>query len=177
MQTRCTIPVAGDWNLTEFRPGDVAALVAHLNDPEIYARTLRLPFPYAAADAERFLGIAEKATARHGHPVHWALRQRDGRVVGGLGCDGLVVGHRAEIGYWLARPLWGQGLMTRVVGAACAFAEATWNLVRIEAQAFSFNLASARVLEKNGFLREGLLRKHLCKNGRFIDAAIYARVR
>ena len=51
------------------------------------------------------------------------------------------------------------------------------HLTGITAHVFQFNLASARVLEKNGFVFEGNLRKHYLKNGRFIDGKLYSLVR
>ena len=98
-------------------------------------------------------------------------------LLGGCGFEGVSYGHCAEIGYWLARPFWGQGIMTEVVRALCGFAFAEWKLVRITAHVFDFNAASARVLEKNGFSLEGLLRKHHRKAGRFLDSRLYALVR
>ena len=89
----------------------------------------------------------------------------------------LVPGHRAELGYWLAKSLWGRGIMTAVVGAARDHALAQWNLVRISAHVFTFNAASARVLETNGFVCEGLHRKRFLKDGQFLDARAYAFVR
>ncbi len=67
--------------------------------------------------------------------------------------------------------------MTSVVGKACEHAFARWKLVRITANVFHFNLASASVLEKNGFVFEGDLRKHYLKDGRFIDGKLHALVR
>ena len=57
----------------------------------------------------KFIGIAAEATAKHGHPVHFAIRGDDDQLIGGCGFDGLTYGHRAEVGYWLAKPYWGQG--------------------------------------------------------------------
>src|SRR5690606_12348842 len=86
-------------------------------------------------------------------------------------------GHKAEIGYWLAKPWWGRGIMTAVVGKACEYAFSRWQLVRITAHVFESNIASARVLEKNGFEFERLLRKHHLKDGRFLDSRLFALVR
>lgn len=163
--------------LTEIRPTDKAACVRYLCDREIYDRTLRIPYPYDEADFDDWLEIIAKATERHGEPVHFAIRTSDGSFIGGCGFDGLTKGHRAEIGYWLAKPYWGQGITTAVVGGVCEYALANWNLVRITAHVFDFNIASARVLEKNRFMCEGHLRKHYLKDGRFIDSRLYALVR
>jgi RimJ/RimL family protein N-acetyltransferase len=162
--------------LTEIRPTDIRALVEHLNDREIYDRTLRIPNPYTEADGESFLAVVQAANEQYGEPVHFAIRNVDEILIGGCGFDGLVPGHRAELGYWLGRPLWGRGIMTATVAALRDHALAQWTLVRITAHVFSFNTASARVLEKNGFICEGVHRKQFLKDGRFLDGRCYAFV-
>ena len=171
------IEVSDGIHVSEVRPDDQSAFVEYLNDKDIYARTLRIPSPYSQADAERFIGSAAQATVKHGHPVHYAVRNHKDQLIGGCGFDSLSHRHRAEIGYWLAKPFWGQGIMTDVVRAACDFAFAQWKLVRITAHVFDFNVASARVLEKNGFQLEGILRKHYRKDGEFFDSKLYALLR
>lgn len=163
--------------LSAIRASDQGTLVTYLNDGQIYRNTLRIPSPYTFEDAGRFLRISADATERYGFPTHFAIRNPEGQLIGGCGFDGLVTGHRAEIGYWLARPYWGQGIMTDVVRAACARALADWNLVRVSALVFAFNAASVRVLEKNGFAYEGTLRKHCRKDGEFLDSIVYGLVR
>ena len=174
MQIR--IPVNRSVHLTEIRSEDKAAYVKYLNDEDIYRTTLRVPRPYTADDAEAFFTIVDQATASHGHPVHFTIRDQDNQLLGGCGFDGVSYGHRAEIGYWLAKPFWGQGIMTDVVRSSCEFAQREWKLVRIVAHVFDFNDASARILEKNGFAFEGLLRKHHRKDGEFLNAKLYALV-
>ena len=168
------IPVRADVCLTELGAEDTPALVEYLNDEEIYRCTLRIPRPYTATDAAAFLALAQSAAQEYGHPVHFAIRDRAGRLLGGCGFDALIVGHRAEIGYWLARPFWGRGIMTDVVHSACQFALNKWQLVRIAAFVFDFNARSARVLEKNGFVLEGILRKQHRKDDRFVDTLLFA---
>jgi [ribosomal protein S5]-alanine N-acetyltransferase len=63
------------------------------------------------------------------------------------------------------------------VRATAEFALSQLDLVRLEAPVFEWNPASMRVLEKCGFVREGVLRKSVVKDGKIIDAVIYARVR
>ncbi len=161
--------------LTEIRPADKPAFVVHLNDRDIYERTLRIPYPYTEAEADAFLKHVAESTERQGQPTHWALRNEREELIGGLGFTDFEIGssHRAEIGYWLAKPYWGQGIMTAAVRAACAFACDEWELVKIVAHVFVNNPASARVLEKNGFVQEGYLRKHLRKDGRYLDALLF----
>ena len=171
-----TINVNDRIHLSEFCPADKAALVAHLNDREIYERTLHIPYPYTDADADEWLAVDARITQEQGRPVHWAIRGADDALIGGCGLDGFQLGqsHRAEIGYWLARPLWGQGIMTAVVQRVCQQAFAELELAKITAHVFPENQASARVLEKCGFQQEGYLRRHCLKDGKLLDARLFA---
>jgi ribosomal-protein-alanine N-acetyltransferase len=81
------------------------------------------------------------------------------------------------LGYWLAQPFWGRGIMSEAVAEFTRYAFATFDLVRIFAQPFAGNQASARVLEKAGFACEGCLRANVLKDGRILDSLLYARVR
>ena len=173
------ISVTDQLHLSEILPSDEASCVKHFKEKEIYDRTLRIPYPYTEADFQAWLGIAETATTQQGQPVHWAIRDEKEFLIGGCGFSGLQVGksHRAEIGYWLARPYWGQGIMTAVVRRLCEFAFAELGLVKIEAQVFAGNAPSAKVLEKCGFQQEGFLRKHHLKDGKYLDVKLFALVK
>jgi [ribosomal protein S5]-alanine N-acetyltransferase len=165
--------------LTEVRPSDKPAMVEHLNDKEIYDRTLRIPYPYTDTNAEEWLAVIAKATEQQGRPVHWAVRTTEDDLIGVCGFSDFKLGksHRAEIGYWLAKPFWGRGIMTAVVQRVCQYGFEEFGLVKIIAQVRSENMASARVLEKCGFQQEGFLRKHFLKDGQFLDVRLYARLR
>jgi RimJ/RimL family protein N-acetyltransferase len=173
------IIVSDQVHLSEFQASDKVVLVGHLNDRDIYERTLRIPFPYTDADADAWLALVARITEQQGRPVHWAIRSADDSLIGGCGFDGFQVGtsHRAEVGYWLARPFWGRGIMTVAVQRVCRHAFEEFGLVKITAHVFSHNPASARVLEKCGFREEGFLRKHFLKDGQFIDARLFALLR
>jgi RimJ/RimL family protein N-acetyltransferase len=173
------IEVNDQVHLSEFQASDKDALIKHLNDPDIYARTLRIPFPYADADADDWLALVARTTEQQGRPVQWAIRSGDDALIGGCGFDGFQVGksHRAEVGYWLAKPFWGRGIMTAVVRRVCRHAFEEFGLVKITAHVFPHNPASARVLEKSGFQEEGYLRKHFLKDGKFLDGRLFALLR
>ena len=99
-----------------------------------------------------------------------------------IGCIGLQFGrdvHRksAELGYWLGEPFWGRGIMTEAVRAFTDRAFELFDLQRIFAEPFANNTASARVLEKAGFVCEGRLRSNVFKNNQCLDSFLYARVR
>jgi ribosomal-protein-alanine N-acetyltransferase len=135
------------------REGDAPSLAGHANDREIW-RNLRdgFPHPYALADAEAVGGIGL-------HP---------GQDVERFG---------AELGYWLGRPYWGQGLTTAAVRAVTGYGFEALGLERVFALPYARNPASARVLEKAGFTLEGVLRRSAFKDGEFVDQRLYAALR
>jgi RimJ/RimL family protein N-acetyltransferase len=84
---------------------------------------------------------------------------------------------RAEVGYSIRRDRWGRGLATEAVGTLIAFAFDRLDLRRIEADSDPRNAASIRVLEKLGFLREGILRERWDLGGEIQDAVIFGLLR
>jgi RimJ/RimL family protein N-acetyltransferase len=166
-------------HLSEFRSSDKPAIVHLLRDREIYERTLRIPYPYTEADADAWLALEAETRKQQGQIVNWAIRNLEGELLGGIGFHDLELGksHKAEIGYWLGKPFWRQGIVTAAVGRLCELAFSEWKLQRIQACIFPGNIASARVLEKCGFVKEGFLRKYHIKNGVPIDAELFATIR
>ena len=142
---------------------------------EAVARNLRdvFPHPYSLQDAEDFLRFCQEQDETK---QLYRLIVVEGRACGSLSvCAGNDVARKsAELGYWLAEPFWGQGIMTRAVGQICEEAFRKMDIVRIFAEPFSYNQASRRVLEYNGFQLEGILRQSVYKRGQLYDACMYA---
>lgn len=107
------------------------------------------------------------------------FRSEDDTLVGGLTL-GLLrrgVSQSCAIGYWIGEPFARQGYMTRGLTAALGFGFDGLRLRRIEAACVPGNDASVRLLEKVGFVREGLARQYLCINGVWRDHYLYAILR
>lgn len=164
-------------HISEIRDTDVSSLVRACNDRDIYKNTLRIPCPYEASHAESYLKIIAATTQSHGHARQYAIRTADGILIGAAGLEGEVQGHQAEIGYWLARPFRGRGLMPKIVTTLVEYGIDELSLIRITAHVFASNTPSIRVLEKCGFEYEGFLRKRYEKDGKYLDARLYATVR
>jgi ribosomal-protein-alanine N-acetyltransferase len=173
--TEPKITVRGGVHLSGLQLTDKAALLEHLNSKDIYNATLNIPHPYTAADADWWLHKRIEHVKRIGQEVSFAIRNDETKLIGVVSADDLEphTTHRAEIGYWLARAYWGQGIMTDAVRAYVTYAFAELQLVRLTAHVFEFNIGSARVLEKNGFRLEGRLRKHISKDGQLLDGRFY----
>jgi len=163
--------------LRPWQPGDAAELAAMLDNPKIHAN-LRdgLPLPYTKADASAF--ISAMLAAEEDSQYTWAILA-NGHLAGSIGLfrGGNIHRCTAEMGYYVAEPYWGKGVATQAVSAACAFAFTSTDLLRVYAEPFSDNAASRRVLEKAGFVLEGILRSNAIKNGAVRDMCMYARVR
>lgn len=170
MQIQC-----GDNLMRAYRDSDLDVLIELANDPEV-ARNLRdgFPSPYTRADGERWVAHV-MATE---HDTVFAI-ERGGAFCGTLG------GYRktqdacftAEVGYWLGRRYWSQGIVSSILPRFVEHLFATTDLVRLEARVLPWNPASSRVLEKSGFNFEGRLRRAQLKNGEVHDTLLYSRVR
>jgi len=86
----------------------------------------------------------------------------------------IVLPKRAELGYWIGVPYWGQGFATEAANAMIAFGFDTLRLNEIYAHHFAGNIASQRVLEKIGMRHEGQSRLHIAKWNKFLDVENYA---
>ncbi|MGH8082513.1 MAG: GNAT family N-acetyltransferase [Lysobacter sp.] len=168
-------PQGDGFVLRPWRNADLDHLVAQADDEQV-SRGLsdRFPYPYTRGDGERFLS---SQVIDLSEPV-FAI-EIDGRACGGIGAHpgkGERV-HSAEFGYWLGRPLWGTGLMTRVVAVFAPWVMREFFLHRLHATVFDENPASARVLLKNGFTQEGTQRCAVVKRGKLHDLHVFAKVR
>lgn len=173
------LKVNNEISLTEIRGTDKLAYLEHLKVKDISDTTLRIPYPYTEMDADEWLKRVRIQNDELGEVITFAIRNSEGFLIGGVGFDDLVPGrsHKAEIGYWLAKPYWGRGIMTEAVKCAAEHAFDRFKLVRLSANVFASNDASCRVLEKAGFLFEGVSEKYYEKNREYIDAKLFGKVR
>jgi [ribosomal protein S5]-alanine N-acetyltransferase len=107
------------------------------------------------------------------------VRYSDGALVGGLTLANIRrgVAQACSLGYWMGLPFVRQGYMAEAVNAVIPFAFATLRLHRLEAACIPTNAGSIRLLEKNGFVREGYAREYLCINGVWQDHLLFARLK
>ncbi|MEV4222253.1 GNAT family protein [Nonomuraea sp. NPDC049725] len=130
------------------------------------------------ARAERFIAICRKI-ADEGTGVRVAIdRFSDGAFVGWCGLTGWNPDYRsASLGYCLNDAMWGHGFATEAAHALLGWAFDTLDLNRVQAEADTRNVASGRVLEKIGFVREGTLREDCIVNGEVSDSWVFGLLR
>ena len=133
------------------RPGwseDAPALFQAICDERIVRNLAQAPWPYRFADAEAFL-----ARERRPAEPRCLIFLRTGgtpRLAGGIGIARMPSGED-ELGYWIARPFWGQGFATEAGRALIANARHSLRMKRLASGHFLDNPASGRVLAKLGF--------------------------
>lgn len=164
--------------LSEIESADKASFIEHFREKQIYDQTLNIPYPYTQKHADEWIEYVANETKQIGHPINWAIRSKDGKLVGGIGFHGFeaAANHRGELGYWLAKPYWNKGLITEAIKAVTTFGFEKMGFARITAHVFHFNHSSARALEKAGFQFEGRLRNHYCKDDKVFDGKLYAKI-
>ena len=156
---------------------DEDALVRHADNRNV-SRTLRdaFPHPYTREDAREWI---ESRAADAGPTLDFAI-ELDGEAVGSVGLRRRadILRCSLEVGYWLAEPLWGRGLVTEAVAAVVDYAFATLPEIEVvQAHHIGSNRASGRVLEKCGFRLDGRLRRAAIKEGVVEDLLVYSRTR
>jgi len=161
--------------LRTWRDTDAPSLVRYANNRNVW-RNLRdaFPHPYTALDAASWLD-----SVRGMSPERFFAIDVGGEAAGSIGIAPLsdVYARSAEIGYFLGEPFWNRGIVTEAVEACTRYAFRELGLVRLQAGIFAWNKASMRVLEKCGYVREGVLRKSVWKDGELVDSVLYARLR
>ena len=151
---------------------DQKALIALCNAVDRTFLSDRLPYPYTEADADWWLGMVAENDGKEGV---WRAIVVDGQIVGSISVERMADENRAvgSIGYMILTPFWSQGIGTEAVRQICKIALRELALERIIGEVFPENLASARVLEKNGFLLEETRAGAVVKGGKAMDVRVY----
>ncbi len=151
-------------------PEDWQGIWRGLADEGVVRNLATAPWPYRKEHARAFLSLPHDPD----HPNFLLTEPHDrGAIIGcaGLGqCDGKV-----QLGYWIARPYWGQGYATEAAKAVLEMARMLGH-ERIIASHYLDNPASGKVLRKAGFQPTGRVEPHHClARDSKVDAAIYVR--
>ncbi|MBE1298898.1 MAG: GNAT family N-acetyltransferase [Alteromonadaceae bacterium] len=159
--------------LRTFKQEDATRLQQILNDADMVKfLSSRIPFPYTSEDATWWINEGS-------HNGFVRAIDIDGKLVG---CVGVTPGifeysHCGEIGYWLAKDYWGNGIMTKAVNQLVEFIFTQTDISRLFAVVFSANRNSQNLLKRCGFEREAILKKAICKNGVYYDNHQYVKLK
>lgn len=164
-------------NIREWHIEDAESLAKLLNNKKILDN-LRdgLPFPYTVDDARDYI-LAMLSSDKN--TVFAFAVVCDGEVVGSIGIfrQSNIHFKTAELGYYIGEDFWNKGIATDSVKKACDYVFENSDILRIYAEPFARNIASCRVLEKCGFVLEGVLHSNAIKNGIVEDMKIYSLIK
>lgn len=159
--------------LRPWRSTDADDVFFYANNKKI-ADNLRdgFPYPYTRDNAVGFIAAVSQDDDKH----CCRAIEVQGQAIGSIGVffKDDVYRKSAEIGYWLGEPFWGRGIMSRAIRQMAEDIFNRYDVVRIFAEPYAYNMGSRRALEKAGFQLEGVLRKSVYKNGKIYDSCIYA---
>jgi RimJ/RimL family protein N-acetyltransferase len=163
--------------LRPFAPADAMALQRQVSDRDVAATTFSIPHPYPDGGAFTWIEKQAQETAR-GESIVFAVTAVPHGLVGAVGLHHIEAAHaKAELGYWVGKSHWRQGYATEAAEAVVRYGFEQLHLERIHARFMTHNPASGRVLEKLGFMREGILRRELFRFGEFIDCELWSLLR
>lgn len=173
MKTHKPIIIKGDkFILRHLQFRDIDSILKYANNKKISDNlTDGFPYPYTRIDAELFF----TKFAFFDPPIALVI-EINNEVCGAISVYPQTDIHRknAEMGYWLAEPYWGQGIITEAAKLMIKYGFKTFDINRIFASPFSTNIASQRVLEKAGMKLEARFEKTVIKNGKYLDELVYA---
>ena len=173
------LPLVIDTPRLQLRPmaaGDVRDIHRYASDPEV-ARLMSWSAHQSVDETQAYVERQLSGLANN-TDLTWAI-VHDGAARGCVGLSGITWTFRAwridraELGYWLGRPLWGQGLMSEAAFAAARFAFETLGLHKVTIGCIDGNEGSRRIIEKLGFR---FLAKHeddVWRDGRWWDHLRY----
>ena len=160
------------FTLRPWKIEDIVSLVKFANNPSIAKNmTNQFTHPYTIEKGKAFIEMA-----RNGNPPHILAIEVEGQASGGIGIhlQSDIQSKNAELGYWLAEPYWGKGIITKAICQMVDYGFNTFDINRIFARPFGTNIASQKALEKAGFKLEARFEQTFFKNGEYLDELIYA---
>ncbi|MFZ9886911.1 MAG: GNAT family N-acetyltransferase [Myxococcota bacterium] len=166
------------FRLRPLEHSDAPAIFAYASDPEVSRYTAWEPHNHVE-DAVAFVQSYAFPRYAQGLPDPLGIVHRGQQlVVGTVGCFRVTPDMRTmELAYALAQSLWGRGIIVETSAAVLDFVFAHFPTERVQARCKVENKASARVMEKLGMQREGVLRAALFHRERYWDMAVYSILR
>ena len=160
--------------LRQVTQDDANSLLTYLSDKEVMKYVGLEPFKSiddAMDEISWYQSIFEKSTG-----IRWGITLKEqGEVIGSCGFLNVVSQHyRSEIGVELSGEHWGKGIASEAFEAVIRYGFEQMNLQRIEALIEPHNKPSQKLAEKQGFIREGLLRNYEFTCGKFDDLYMFS---
>ena len=157
--------------LRAFESDDLNANHTFVNDYDTLRSMLSgIPFPASLSDEQQWLSHQTSYTRGE---YQFAVENLAGELVGRCGVIHLDWKNRVgEVAIMIGAPYRGRGYGREAMALLCRFCFREMNLHRLKVSVFAFNEAAIRCYEANGFVREGLLRQEIFRDGAYRDVVI-----
>lgn len=162
--------------LREWTLEDKEALIEMCNTVDRRYLSDRLPNPYTNESADWWLNMIKENDGKKGVFRKIVV---DDKIAGAVSVEQKedVCRKDAEIGYYLLQEEYSKGIMTESVRQICEIAFKKLDIIRITGLVYEPNIASKKVLERNGFILEGIMKKAIIKNENIFDLCIYGKIK
>ena len=160
--------------LRQINKNDSAALLKLRSDKRVM-QFIDRPFMTSEDEALDFIKKIDESL-KNNYGITWGIFLKNNtELVGTIGFWRIINEHyRAEIGYMLSPGLHGKGVMQEAIKKVLEYGFKIMNLHSIEANVNPGNIASVKLLEKNGFIKEAFFKENYYYNGKFLDSTIYS---
>lgn len=160
--------------LRSLKKSDAVSITKYLQEKEISENTL-IPYPYSLEDGYSFVKKSKANKKKLLFNLDFGVYHKDLKeVIGVVSLMKIDLNNKnCESGSWIGKPFWGSRLIHEAKIEMYRFAFENLRLRKIYSKVFTYNPRSYKHLEKLGFVRQGLFRKHFCKKGKFIDEYYY----
>jgi ribosomal-protein-alanine N-acetyltransferase len=155
---------------------DDAPAVMRLRSNKDVMKYINRPLTLTIEDAEKWIGVIIEAVQKN-EGITWSicLKEAPAEHVGTIGLWRIEKeNYRAEIGYMLEPSLHGKGMMFAAIQQVLAYGFKEMKLHSIEGIIDPGNIASGKLLQKAGFVREAYFKENYYLHGRFADTAVYS---
>lgn len=165
--------------IRRLRLEDADAMTRLLQVREIAANAAGIPYPFTRRDALDWIHESTQIVYGGRGAVFAVIRTSDSAFIGSLGLTIWRDHRRGEIGYWFGKPYWDFGYATEAARRLVQAGFEELDLNRMQANCYTRNLASARVLQKVGMRYEGTARQYMWNpvTNEFEDLHFYALLR
>jgi RimJ/RimL family protein N-acetyltransferase len=162
----------GKYKIRSYQKSDIDALIKYANNYNVY-KCLKDTFPYPYTEDDAVVWLAN-CTVQNPE-TNFAITDEN-ELIGAIGfkLNEDVFIRNAEIGYWLGEPFWGRNIVSQAVKEITKYIFNNYKINRIYASVFEGNPGSKRVLEKCGYVLEGIMRKAVFKEDKYLDQYTYA---
>lgn len=165
--------------LRPYKKDDFVSLSKNANNKRVAKNMASIfPSPYIIENAKKWIKLNLKNYKKQKYPTSYVI-DVNGEAVGTIGGGvhlkrPFIIG----LGYWLGEKYWGKGIMSEAIKLYTTYIFKKYKkIIRIQADTFSWNEGSQKVLLKNGFKLEGISKKAYLKDGEIVDIFNFSKLR